>query len=39
LSKRERKNLYYIAEEIGMSDRFAGHLLASNEEDPSGGGV
>jgi hypothetical protein len=42
LSKRERKNLYWIAEQIGMSDRFAGHILASlkrNEGVPSGGGV
>ena len=27
-SKRERKNLYWIAEKVGMSDRFAGHLIA-----------
>ena len=42
LSKRERKNLYYIAEQVGMSDRFAGHILASlkqSEGNPSGGGV
>jgi len=41
-SKPERKNLYWIAEQVGMSDRFAGHILASlkrNEGDPSGGGV
>ena len=35
-SERERKNLYYIAEEIGMSDRFAGHLLASLKQDGGG---
>jgi hypothetical protein len=41
-SKPERKNLYWVAEQVGMSDRFAGHILASlkrNEGDPSGGGV
>lgn len=28
-SEAERKNLYWIAEKVGMSDRFAGHLIAS----------
>jgi len=32
-SERERKNLYWIAEQVGMSDRFAGHLLASLKEN------
>jgi hypothetical protein len=41
-SERERRNLDGIAEQVGMSDRFAGHILASlkrNEGNPSGGGV
>lgn len=29
LSLRERKNLYWIAEKVGLSDRFAGHIIAS----------
>jgi len=36
LSKRERKNLYWIAERVGMSDRFAGHILASLKQDGGG---
>ena len=41
-SERERKNLYWIAEQVGMSARFAGHILASlerNEGNPSEGGA
>lgn len=30
----ERKNLYWIAERVGLSDRFAGHLIASLKRNP-----
>ena len=36
LSRRERQIFYRLAERIGMSDRFAGHLIASLKREREG---